>query len=143
MPEEGKTDSESSCSFFGKRKAVTRKNALCLRRKRTRKAVVSSSKKKSSYPKECIIFAEKTDSESSCLLFERESGYPKEWNFVCKKYTLRSFISHPRGRLKMKIIYLSPSSDSSQARQAGQVRMTRKGLSYAGQKAGSERQGIS
>ena len=26
MPEEGKTDSESSCSFFGKRKAVTRKN---------------------------------------------------------------------------------------------------------------------
>ena len=45
MPEEGKTDSESSCSFFGKRKAITRKNALCLRRKRTRKAVVSSSKK--------------------------------------------------------------------------------------------------
>ena len=58
MPEEGKTDSESSCSFFGKRKAVIRKNALCLRRKRTRKAVVSSSKKKSGYPKECITFAE-------------------------------------------------------------------------------------
>ena len=45
MPEEGKTDSESSCSFFGKRKALIPKNALCLRRKRTRKAVVSSSKK--------------------------------------------------------------------------------------------------
>ena len=42
---EEKTDSESSCSFFGKRKAITRKNALCLRRKRTRKAVVSFSKK--------------------------------------------------------------------------------------------------
>ena len=40
-----KTDSESSCSFFGKRKAITRKNALCLRRKRTRKAVVPSSEK--------------------------------------------------------------------------------------------------
>ena len=32
MPEEGKTDSESSCSFFGKRKAVTRKNALRLQK---------------------------------------------------------------------------------------------------------------
>ena len=30
MPEEGKTDSESSCSFFGKRKAVTRKNEFRL-----------------------------------------------------------------------------------------------------------------
>ena len=32
MPEEGKTDSESSCSFFGKRKAVTRKNELRLQK---------------------------------------------------------------------------------------------------------------
>ena len=63
MPEEGKTDSESSCSFFGKRKAVTRKNALCLRRKRNRKAVVSSSKK--------------------------EKRLSERMNFVCRKYALR------------------------------------------------------
>ena len=54
MPEEGKTDSESSCSFFGKRKAVTRKNALCLRRKRTRKAAVSSSKTKADTRKNAL-----------------------------------------------------------------------------------------
>ena len=32
MLEEEKTDSESSCSFFGKRKAVTRKNELRLQK---------------------------------------------------------------------------------------------------------------
>ena len=32
MPEEGKTDSESSCSFFGKRKAVIRKNEFRLQK---------------------------------------------------------------------------------------------------------------
>ena len=52
------------------------------RRKRTRKAVVSSSKKKSGYPKECIMFAEKTDSESSCLLFEKRKAVTRK-NALC------------------------------------------------------------
>ena len=117
MPEEGKTDSESSCSFFGKRKVVTRKNALCLRRKRTRKAVVSSSKKekrlpermhcvcgenglgkqlfllrkkKSGYPKECIMLAEKTDSESSCPFFEKRKAVIRKNEFCLQKIRLET-----------------------------------------------------
>ena len=88
MPEEGKTDSESSCSFFGKRKAITRKNALCLRRKRTRKAVVSSSKKKSGYPKEWITFAENTPWTPS-------TGYPVSYVFW------DSSLSRASGRIRM------------------------------------------
>ena len=47
-------------------------------------------KKKSDYPKECIMFAEKTDSENSCLFFEKEKLLSERMNFVCRKYTLNS-----------------------------------------------------
>ena len=91
MPEEGKTDSESSCSFFGKRKAITRKNALCLRKIR---------------------------------LETPRRRHPVSY--------LRSFTGKASGRIKMTKAYFHPSSDSSQVRQAGRVRMTRKVLSYSG-----------
>ena len=43
------------------------------------------------------MFAEKTDSESSCLLFEKEKRLPERMHYVCRKYALR-----PIGRgLKM------------------------------------------
>ena len=46
-------------------------------------------KKKSGYPKDCIMFAEKTDSESSCLLFEKEKLLSERMHYVCRKYALR------------------------------------------------------
>ena len=108
MPEEGKTDSESSCSFFGKRKAITRKNALCLRRKRTRKAVVSSSKKKSGYPKECITFAENiprtpsTGHPVSCVFWDSSLSRASGRIRMTKN---KSFICRARGRIRMTRIY--------------------------------------
>ena len=44
-----------------------------------------------------MLEEEKTDSESSCLLFERESGYPKEWNYVCEKICLEIFHQPRKG----------------------------------------------
>ena len=38
-----------------------------------------------------MLEEEKTDSESSCLLFENERRLSERMNYVCRKYTLRSF----------------------------------------------------
>ena len=59
-------------------------------------------KKKSGYPKECIMFAEKTDSESSCLLFEKEKRLSERMNCVCKKYALRPLGGTAEGQNIMK-----------------------------------------
>ena len=91
MLEEEKTDSESSCLLFEKRKAVTRKNALCLRRKRTRKAVVPSSKK--------------------------EKRLSERMNYVCRKYALRPLGGAAEGQNIMKAFlrfFLSPSGGLGQ-----------------------------
>ena len=83
MPEEGKTDSESSCSFFGKRKAVTRKNALCLRRKRTRKAVVPSSEKEKRLPERMhYVCGENGLGKQLSPLRKKKSGYPKRMKII-------------------------------------------------------------
>ena len=37
-----------------------------------------------------MLEEEKTDSESSCLLFEKEKLLSKRMHYVCKKYTLNS-----------------------------------------------------
>ena len=36
-----------------------------------------------------MLEEEKTDSESSCLLFEKEKRLSERMNFVCRKYALR------------------------------------------------------
>ena len=37
-----------------------------------------------------MLEEEKTDSESSCLLFEKEKRLPERMHYVCRKYTLNS-----------------------------------------------------
>ena len=59
-------------------------------------------KKKSGYPRECIMFAEKTDSESSCLLFEKEKRLSEGMNYVCRKYALRPLGAASEGQNIMK-----------------------------------------
>ena len=112
MLEEEKTDSESSCLLFEKEKRLSeRMHYVCgknglgkqlfpLRKKKRLsermhyvcgknglgKQLFLLRKKKSGYPKECIMFAEKTDSESSCLLFEKEKRLSERLHYVCKKY---------------------------------------------------------
>ena len=46
---------------------------------------------KRSSRKKVMLEEEKTDSESSCLLFEKEKRLSERRNYVCRKYTLRSF----------------------------------------------------
>ena len=61
---------------------------------------MSPLRKKSGYLKEYIMFAEKTDSESSCLLFEKEKRLSEKnensCRFVCVYSSLPIFINYFR-----------------------------------------------
>ena len=49
-----------------------------------------------------MLEEEKTDSESSCLLFEKEKRLPERMNFVCRKYALRPLGGAAEGQNIMK-----------------------------------------
>ena len=116
MPEEGKTDSESSCLLFEKEKRLSERMHYVCGENGLGKQLSPLRKKKSDYPKECIMFTEKTDSESSCSFFgkrkavtrknalclrrkrtrkavvpssEKEKRLSERMNCVCRKYALR------------------------------------------------------
>ena len=81
-------------------------------------------KKKSGYPKECIIFAEKTDSESSCLLFEKEKRLSERMNYVCRKYALRPLGGAAEGQNIVKAFlrfFPSPSGRLGQNDKKGRL----------------------
>ena len=106
MPEEGKKDSESSCSFFGKRKAITRKNALCLRRKRTRKAVVPSSEKEKRLPERIHYVCGENGLGKQLFPLRKRKAITRKYEIVvcsimffdCNKYALILFISRAWGK---------------------------------------------
>ena len=59
-----------------------------------------------------MLEEEKTDSESSCLLFEKEKRLSERMNVVCRKYTLRPLGGAAEGQNIMKAFlrfFLSPS----------------------------------
>ena len=144
MPEEGKTDSESSCSFFGKRKAVTRKNALCLRRKRTRKAVVPSSEKGRRLPegmhyvcgenglgkqlsplrkrkavirKNALCMRRKRTRKAVVPSLEKGRRLPEGMNFVCRKI----YLELPRRGIPYPMFF----EILHRVGQGGRIRMTK------------------
>ncbi len=65
MLDEEKTDSESSCLLFEKEKRLSERMHYVYGENGLGKQLFLLRKKESGYPKECIMFAEKTDSESS------------------------------------------------------------------------------
>ena len=86
-------------------------------------------KKESGYPKECIMFAEKTDSESSCSFFGKRKAVTRKNALCLQKIRLET----PRRGVEEQNImkaflrfFLSPSGGSGQNDKKGWVRMTRK-----------------
>ncbi len=82
MLEEEKTDSESSCLLFEKERRLPERMHYVCGENGLGKQLFLFRKKKSDYPKECIMFTEKTDSESSCSFFGKRKAVTRK-NALC------------------------------------------------------------